>query len=217
MTLHHSKHHQTYITNLNNALSTYARAVASADLPAQLALQAAIRFNAGGHLNHSLFWKIMTPAPAAASSGSSSTGSPSAQVDAAVSSRAPTLHAALTARFASIDGFLGAFAAHALAIQGSGWCWLLRDAATGALELASSKDQDLAPGVAEGLKVVVLGLDMWEHAYYLQYWNDKKSYVQAWWSVVDWTEAERRFGAKSAAEVWGELAGLASAVGGGRL
>lgn len=147
MTLHHSKHHQTYVTNLNKALQSYAAAVQAGNIADQLALQAAIRFNGGGHINHSLFWENLTPA-----------SSPNASTDAA-----PKLVAAINNTWDSVDQFRQDFTAALLGIQGSGWGWLVREDKTG-LRIVVTKDQD--PVV--GGEVPIFGVDMWEHAYYLQ-------------------------------------------------
>jgi Fe-Mn family superoxide dismutase len=172
MELHHSKHHQAYVTNLNKALGSYADALASSDVPAQIALQAAIKFNGGGHINHSLFWQNLSPA-----------ASPDASPDAA-----PALAAALVDTWGSLDAFKAAMAASLLSIQGSGWGWLVKDD-HGALRIVTTKDQDpVAPS-----EVPILGVDMWEHAYYLQYLNGKAAYVDNIWSVINWKTAEARF------------------------
>lgn len=146
MELHHSKHHQTYVTNLNNALGSYATAVSSNDIPAQIALQPAIKFNGGGHINHSLFWANLSPA-----------SSPDAD-----SKSAPTLVAAIEKTWGSLQDFRAAFGKTLLGLQGSGWGWLVKDGS--ALRIVTTKDQD--PVV--GGEVPVFGIDMWEHAYYLQ-------------------------------------------------
>lgn len=145
MELHHSKHHQAYVTNLNNALGSYAAAVSANDIPAQIALQPAIKFNGGGHINHSLFWANLAPA-------TSSEANPKS---------APKLVAAIEATWGSLDGFREALTKTLLGIQGSGWGWLVKDGS--ALRLVSTKDQD--PVV--GSELPVFGIDMWEHAYYL--------------------------------------------------
>lgn len=188
MDLHYNKHHQTYITNLNNALKQQAEATSSSNLVQHLVLQQAIKFNAGGHVNHTLFWESMTP-PLSAKAGPEG-----------------KLADAITARWDSLDNFKSAFEAVALGLQGSGWTWLVKDAESGNLELITSKDQDVVPAG----KIPVLGLDMWEHAYYLQYFNNKKSYVQGWWAVVNWKVAEKRFEAGGLGDVYGSLAGLSS-------
>jgi Fe-Mn family superoxide dismutase len=145
MELHHSKHHQTYVTNLNNALKSYA--AASDDITAQIALQTAIKFNGGGHINHSLFWENLSPA-----------SSPDAQPDSA-----PGLVAEINKVWGSLDAFKAAFGKALLGLQGSGWGWLVKDGQQG-LRIVTTKDQD--PVV--GGEVPIFGVDMWEHAYYLQ-------------------------------------------------
>lgn len=154
MELHHGKHHQAYVTNLNKALASHATAVAAHDIAGQIALQQTIKFNGGGHINHSLFWKNLAPA-----------GSDDARPDAATE-----LVAAIEKTWESLDGFKRAFSAALLGIQGSGWGWLVREGApggVGGLRIVTTKDQD--PVV--GGDVPVFGVDMWEHAYYLQVWT----------------------------------------------
>lgn len=147
MELHHSKHHQTYVNNLNAALQSYSAAAQSNDVPARIALQAAIRFNGGGHINHSLFWENLCPS-----------SSPDAKPDAA-----PTLVAEIEKTWGGLEAFKKEFAGALLGIQGSGWGWLVKDK-LGRLAIVTTKDQD--PVV--GGEVPIFGVDMWEHAYYLQ-------------------------------------------------
>lgn len=136
MDLHYNKHHQTYITNLNNALKTNAQASTDGNLVKHLELQQAIKFNAGGHVNHTLFWENLTP--------------PSSSKEA----DAPNLHKAIQQRF---KDFKADFEAVALGLQGSGWVWLVKDSSSGILDLITSKDQDIVPNG----KVPIIGLDMW--------------------------------------------------------
>ncbi|KAL2165786.1 hypothetical protein VTG60DRAFT_3829 [Thermothelomyces hinnuleus] len=178
MELHHSKHHQAYVTNLNKALEAHVTAVAQGDVAAQIALQQAIKFNGGGHINHSLFWKNLAPA-----------GSDEASLD-----RARTLVKEIEKTWGSFDQFKAAFSAALLGIQGSGWGWLVREAGNGAgLRIVTTKDQD--PVV--GGDVPIFGVDMWEHAYYLQYLNGKAAYVENIWNVINWKTAEERFAGQS--------------------
>lgn len=149
MELHHSRHHRAYVDNLNRALSSQAAAVASDDIAEQIALQGAIRFHGGGHMNHCLFWENLAPA-----------SSPEAADPHRV---APSLMAAITRTWGGLDEFKGAFAKTLLALQGSGWGWLVRDGPS-LLRIVTTKDQD--PVV--GGEVPIIGVDMWEHAYYLQ-------------------------------------------------
>ncbi|TVY73240.1 Superoxide dismutase [Mn] [Lachnellula suecica] len=191
MTLHHTKHHQTYINNLNAALASQATATAKNDIVASLHLQNAMNFNAGGHINHTLFWENLVPA-----------SSPSAQPTAA-----PKLVAAISSRWGSLEKFQEKFTATLLGLKGSGWGWLVQDTETGNLELTTSKDQDIVPAG----KKPILGIDMWEHAYYLQYLNDKASYAKNIWKVVNWKVLEERY--ESGFEgVFGPLAGLRSSI-----
>ncbi|KAG5996411.1 Superoxide dismutase [Mn], mitochondrial [Claviceps pusilla] len=171
MELHHSKHHRAYVTNLNNALKAYAAAAASSDIAGQIALQNAIKFNGGGHINHSLFWENLAPA-----------SSPEANPQSAA-----TLMAAIAQTWGSLDDFKAAFAKALLGLQGSGWGWLVREG--NALRIVTTKDQD--PVV--GGEVPILGVDMWEHAYYLQYLNGKAAYIDNVWKVINWSTAEARF------------------------
>ncbi|KAK4234282.1 Manganese/iron superoxide dismutase [Achaetomium macrosporum] len=178
MELHHSKHHQAYVTNLNAALESHVAAVAANDIASQIALQQAIKFNGGGHINHSLFWKNLAP------TGSDET-SPAA---------AKELVAAIEKTWGSLESFKKAFSATLLGIQGSGWGWLVKEAGDGAgLRIVTTKDQD--PVV--GGDVPIFGVDMWEHAYYLQYLNGKAAYVENIWNVINWKTAEARFSGKS--------------------
>lgn len=189
MTLHHTKHHQTYINNLNNALTSQAAATDKSDIVSQIHLQSAINFSAGGHINHTLFWENLVPA-----------SSPSAQSDVA-----PKLMAALSSRWGSLEKFQEKFNAVLLALKGSGWGWLVQDTESGNLEIVMTKDQDIVPAGKKPL----LGIDMWEHAYYLQYLNDKGTYAKKIWNVINWKTVEGRFVGGSDA-VFGSLAGLRS-------
>ncbi|KAI0998381.1 hypothetical protein K3495_g9816 [Podosphaera aphanis] len=189
MTIHHTKHHQTYITNLNNALVSLTTALNTSNVVQQLYLQAAISFNAGGHINHSLFWENLAPA-----------SSPSAQ-----SSMAPQLTAAINNRWGSISRFQESFNAVLLGIKGSGWGWLVQDLESGALEIITTKDQEIVPTGKKPL----LGVDFWEHAYYLQYLNNKGAYAAQIWSVINWAQVEARF-VGSVESVYGNLKGLRS-------
>jgi Fe-Mn family superoxide dismutase len=191
MDLHYNRHHQAYITNLNNALSNQAEAFSGSNLLKQLELQSAIRFNAGGHVNHTLFWEGLSP---------KSTG------DSNIATSAPQLNQAINQRWKSFENFKAAFEATALAIQGSGWVWLVKDKDSNAIEITTSKDQEIPPPPG---KLVLIGVDMWEHAYYLQYYNNKKQYLTNIWDVINWKTAEKRYQGDARA-IYGDLAGLAS-------
>jgi len=179
MNIHHTKHHQTYITNLNNALAGHPDLEAlsienvcrSLDtLPPDK--QAAVRNNGGGHYNHSLFWTVMGPGKGGAPSG--------------------PLATAIDAAFGSFDAFKEAFAKAAATRFGSGWAWLIKKP-DGTLAVTSTPNQDNPLMDESG--VPLLGCDVWEHAYYLHYQNRRPDYVAAWWNVVDWDAVASRFGA----------------------
>ncbi|KAK3403268.1 manganese superoxide dismutase precursor [Sordaria brevicollis] len=176
MELHHSKHHQTYVTNLNNAIQAHVAAITSKDISAQIAQQPAIKFNGGGHINHSLFWKNLAPAETPETS---------------YAEAAPSLAAEIEKTWGSFEGFKKAFNTALLGVQGSGWGWLVKESTSsgGRLRIITTKDQD--PVV--GGEVPVFGVDMWEHAYYLQYLNGKAAYVENIWKVINWKTAEERF------------------------
>lgn len=151
MTLHHDKHHQTYVNNLNAALNNAASLQSANDIPGQVANLQAIKFNGGGHINHSLFWQNLTPP------GSST-----------LATDGPKLSAAISATWGGQTQFQEAFTKALLGLQGSGWGWLVQHQGTGTLSITTTKDQD--PVAAE--EVPIFGVDMWEHAYYLQVSHD---------------------------------------------
>ena len=171
MGIHYEKHHQGYVNNLNKALENYPelqkRPVGSllADLTAlPVEIRTAVRNNGGGHANHSLFWQIMSP-----SGGGEPSGSLADKIEEA---------------FGSFEAFKAEFSQAALTRFGSGWAWLCVDR-EGKLLVTSTANQDNP--VSEGM-VPILGLDVWEHAYYLNYQNRRADYIEAWWNVVDWRQ-----------------------------
>ena len=179
MRIHHDKHHAAYVNNLNAALEGHAELQQKSleDLLRSIgavseAIRTAVRNNAGGHHNHTLFWELMQPGGASEPSGA--------------------LADAINKTFGGLAQFKEQFTKACLGRFGSGWGWLIRDA-SGKLAIESSANQD-SP-VMDG-KMPVLGCDVWEHAYYLKYQNRRPDYVTAWWNVVNWTEAGRRFGAR---------------------
>jgi len=173
MTLHYTKHHQTYVTKLNEALEQYADAENKGDLQKMIALQSAINFNGGGHVNHSIFWTNLTP-----------------QKNGGGELQAGPLLDAITAQFGSKEKFTEIFSAKTVAIQGSGWGWLGFNKEKKRLCIACMENQ--TPVSTKGL-VPLLGIDVWEHAYYLQYKNVRPDYVKAIWSVINWKNVEERF------------------------
>jgi len=176
MEIHHGKHHNAYVTNLNKALES-APDLAGKSIEELLAnncaivpenIRTAVRNNGGGHLNHSMFWKIMGP---------NAGGAPVGNVAQAI-----------TAAFGSFDTFKEKFKAAGGGRFGCGWAWLIKTGS--AVEITSTPNQD-SP-IMEGKKVV-FGCDVWEHAYYLKYQNRRPDYLAAWWNVVNWKEIEDRF------------------------
>jgi len=175
MEIHHSKHHQTYVTNLNASLEKYAAAEAKKDIATCIALQGAIKFNGGGHVNHTLFWENLAPK----SKGGG--GSPSGE-----------LGKAIDAKWGNFDNFKSTMSATTAAVQGSGWGWLGYDPAEKGLKIVTCANQD--PCSTTGC-VPLLGIDVWEHAYYLDYVNVRPDYLKAIWDVVDFKTVESRFAA----------------------
>jgi Fe-Mn family superoxide dismutase len=176
MEIHHGKHHNAYVTNLNKALES-APELANKTLEELLAnncaivpeaIRTAVRNNGGGHINHSMFWTIMGPGGGKAPVGN--------------------LGQAIAGTFGSFDAFKEKFNAAGAGRFGSGWAWLLKSGDK--IEITSTANQD-SP-VMEG-KSPVMGLDVWEHAYYLKYQNRRPDYMAAWWNVVNWEEVEKRF------------------------
>ena len=172
MELHHSKHHQTYVDKLNTALESAGRD--DSDLKGLLAhlgelpedVQTAVRNNGGGHFNHSLFWQCMSP---------NGGGTP-----------AGDLRVALEEKYGEYQKFVDTFSEQAAGVFGSGWVWLQPD-----LTIMTTPNQD-SP-VMRGLATPILGLDVWEHAYYLDYQNKRADYIKSWWDVVDWQAVAERY------------------------
>lgn len=176
MELHHRKHHQTYVDKLNAALDEAPQLkehtiedviVDLATVPE--AVRTALRNNGGGHYNHSLFWQWMSP-----DGGGQPTGE---------------LAAAIEATYGTFQSFVNEFTAKSLGVFGSGWVWLQPD-----LSIITTPNQD-SP-LMLGLEAPLLGLDVWEHAYYLDYKNKRDDYIQAWWDVVNWAKVSERFASR---------------------
>jgi len=168
--LHHSKHHQKYVTDLNTALDQLTEARAGGSFGAITKLEKDLAFNLAGHINHSVFWKNQSP-----NGGSKPDG---------------TLAAAIDESFGSFDAFQGQFTAAATTIQGNGWAALAWEPL--GKQLIIQQFYDHQNNLAIGTVPIVL-LDVWEHAFYLQYLNVKADYVKAWWNVVNWADAAERF------------------------
>jgi len=175
MEIHHSKHHQAYITNANKALADHPELAAWS--PEKLmqslsevpeAIRMTLRNNAGGHVNHTLFWEIMAPGKGGVPSGE--------------------LLEAITGTFGSFDNMKTAFAQAAMTRFGSGWAWLVKSEKGLAITSTANQDSPLMDG-----QTPLLGVDVWEHAYYLNYQNRRADYIQAWWNVVNWDAVTARF------------------------
>ncbi|MEC1522961.1 superoxide dismutase [Neobacillus niacini] len=175
MNIHHTKHHNTYVTNLNNALQgneellskSVEEVIANLDAVPEAA-RTAVRNNGGGHANHSLFWQILAP---------NGGGAPAGELADAINNK-----------FGSFESFKEEFAKAATTRFGSGWAWL--SVSNGELEVSSTPNQD-SP-LMEG-KTPILGLDVWEHAYYLNYQNRRPDYISSFWNVVNWDEVSKRY------------------------
>ncbi len=178
MQIHHDKHHAAYVNNLNGALEKHPE-LASKSLESLLSdlnalpedIRTVIRNHGGGTWNHNLFWAVMTPQ----SGGAPKSG----------------LVKALTSAFGSFDAFKAEFEKAANGRFGSGWAWLVKKAASLAIISTANQDNPLSEGM-----IPILGLDVWEHAYYLKYQNRRAEYVGKWWNVVNWDEVARRYEAK---------------------
>jgi superoxide dismutase, Fe-Mn family len=178
MEIHHDKHHGTYVTNVNKALES-APDLANKSIEELLAnnlaavpeaIKTAVRNNGGGHANHSLFWNLLSPKGG---------GTPTGEIQNVIS-----------ANFSTFEAFQEKFTAAATGRFGSGWAWLVKDSA-GKFEITSTANQD-SP-LMEGKKPI-LGLDVWEHAYYLKYQNRRPEYIKAFWNVINWDEVNKQLG-----------------------
>jgi Fe-Mn family superoxide dismutase len=181
MEIHHGKHHQAYVNNLNAALEK-APELQNKELEELLrmldrvpeGIRTAVRNNGGGHWNHTMFWQIMAPKGGGEPSGA--------------------LGDAIRSTFGDFAKFREQFAAAAVGRFGSGWAWLVRDGTKLSITSTANQDNPLMEGKQPG--DVLLGLDVWEHAYYLKYQNRRPDYINAWWNVVNWGEVGKRFGAR---------------------
>jgi Fe-Mn family superoxide dismutase len=176
MEIHHGKHHAAYVNNLNTALEKYPELQAKSieDLLRDISkvpedVRTAVRNNGGGHMNHTMFWKLMGPKGGGSPSGA--------------------LGDAIKAAFGSFDGFKEQFAKAGVGRFGSGWAWLISSGGKLTIESTANQDQPIMEG-----KKAVLGLDVWEHAYYLKYQNRRPDYIAAWWNTVNWSEVSSRLG-----------------------
>lgn len=174
MEIHHDRHHAGYTNNLNNAIAgTDLEGKSIEEILANVAGNAAVRNNGGGYYNHNLFWTVMSPNGGGAPEGA--------------------LADAINSAFGSLDSLKETFSKAAATRFGSGWAWLISDG-SGQLAVTSTPNQDNPlMDVAEVKGTPILGLDVWEHAYYLKYQNKRPDYIQAFWNVVNWDEVAARF------------------------
>jgi superoxide dismutase, Fe-Mn family len=174
MEIHHGKHHQAYVDNLNKALDGHDMAGASLeDLMSNISkLPPAVRNNGGGHYNHSLFWQVIAPNGGGISDG---------------------LAAAIDAQLGGMDKFKADFAQAAMTRFGSGWAWLCVDADKKLCVCSSPNQDNPLMDISDCKGTPILGVDVWEHAYYLNYQNKRADYLAAFWSVVNWAEVSKRF------------------------
>ena len=176
MEIHHDKHHAAYVTNLNAALEKFP-ALQSKSIEALLKeingvpeeIRTAVRNNGGGHMNHTMFWELMAP-----KAGGEPTGA---------------LADAINKSFGSFAAFKEQFAKAGMGRFGSGWAWLIKHDDKLSIESTANQDQPIMEG-----KLALLGVDVWEHAYYLKYQNRRADYLAAWWNIVNWNEVAKRFG-----------------------
>nr|CDS25358.1 manganese superoxide dismutase [Hymenolepis microstoma] len=171
MKCHYQKHHAAYVNNLNIAEEQLAEAMHKNDVTKMIALQPALRFNGGGHINHSIFWNNLSP------NGGGEPEGPLAD--------------AIKRDFGSFETFKERMTNAAVSVQGSGWGWLGLEPFSGKLRIASCPNQDPLEGTT-GLKPL-LGIDVWEHAYYLQYKSQRPDYVKAIWAIINWKDVSERF------------------------
>lgn len=175
MELHHQKHHQTYVNNYNAAEEQLQEAIQKNDTSKIIALQGALKFNGGGHINHSIFWKNLSP----------NKSNPSSDLQSEINNA-----------FGSFDAFKKEFTGATVAVQGSGWGWLGYNKKTNKVQIAACFNQD--PLEATTGLVPLLGVDVWEHAYYLQYKNLRLNYVEAIFDVVNWDDVSARLASAKA-------------------
>lgn len=173
--IHHSRHHQAYVDGYNNSFQLLIEAKVNGDLKKVVELQNAIKFFAGGHINHVLFWKSLSPV--------SQEGGKHPSDNSALGKQ-------IKSQFGTIDNLISIMNSKLASIQGSGWCFLVKNPELGSvLEVITTANQD----TVSSPHIPILAIDAWEHAYYLQYQNKKLDYFKAIWNVINWKEAERAF------------------------
>ena len=171
---HYGKHHRTYVNNLNNLLEQQAEFNAKGDIQKSIGLSQQIKFNGGGHLNHEFFWDSLCP-----------------QADSSLPEEGSELNKYILAGWGTLDNFVSVFNARTAAIQGSGWGWLVYNKKKDALAFRATANQDLITDLNPNL-IPVLNIDIWEHAYYLDYKNARPQYLNSMWKIINWKKVEER-------------------------
>ncbi|MBF5050925.1 Superoxide dismutase [Mn] [Candidatus Clavichlamydia salmonicola] len=175
MKLHHQKHHNTYITNFNAALLAFNEANKNENVEKMMSLIPLLSFNGGGHANHTFFWKCLTPA-----------SSPEA-----IPLEDSFVMKAITEKWGNYTNFQEEFQKKALSVQGSGWCWLVLDVKKASLVLLTTANQETVE--AKDALIPLFGVDVWEHAYYLQYKNVRADYLKAIWNITNWNFIDNNY------------------------
>lgn len=175
MEMHYGKHHRTYVKNLNDLLEKQAEAAAQNKVALALSYTQAIKFNGGGHVNHELFWESMCP-----------------EADSEMPQPGSPLHDAFVDGWGSMETFFTTFNGRTAAIQGSGWGWLVYNKKKDTLSFRVTTNQDMISDVNADL-VPIVNVDVWEHAYYLDYRNSRPNYLNNFWKIVNWKVAEERY------------------------
>ena len=171
---HYGKHHRTYVNNLNNLLEQQAESAARGDLQKSIGLSQQIKFNGGGHLNHEFFWESLCP-----------------QADSSLPEEGSELHRHIIEGWGTLDNFIKVFNARTAAIQGSGWGWLVYNKNKDSVSFRATANQDLITDLNPNL-VPILNIDIWEHAYYLDYKNARPQYLNSMWKIINWRKVEER-------------------------
>ncbi|GJN90178.1 hypothetical protein Rhopal_003177-T1 [Rhodotorula paludigena] len=187
MRFHHDFHHSSFVNNTNALTTNMTRAIEEGDLAQVVRLTNPIQLNVAGHINHAMFWHTLSPNPANHSGGYGG-----------VYDESSTLGQQITENFGSIERLKGIMEAMGAAVPGSGWVWLIWDRQNQALDVITTANQ-LNPAATE---VPIIGIDVWEHAYYLDYYNRRPAYLRAIWNVINWNEANKRFTAEASGNSW---------------
>lgn len=182
MEFHYGKHHRTYVNNLNSLSVQSAEALANGDIKRYIELCHLVKFNGGGHLNHELFWETLAPTNAGGG---------------AIPDAGSDLRTMIENEWGTIEEFQNYFNTQSATLQGSGWGWLAYNKGSGLLEYRQTRNQDTLADISTGL-VPLIGVDVWEHAYYLDYKNQRPTYLKEMWNIMNWPKIEERLAAAKA-------------------